>query len=156
KSVGEVMAIGRTFKEALQKGVRSLEIGRDGLGPMERDADGNFRGYDADTDLHDLLRVPNRDRLFAVYEALLRGDDPATICQLTGYEPWFVAQIAEIAQFEQTLTKLDADSLRQAKRMGFSDSHLARIVRRRATTDNPVQVDLHSLNGAGGVIDEVA
>src|SRR5690606_9859249 len=85
KSVGEVMAIGRTFKEALQKGVRSLEIGRDGLGPMERDADGNFRGYDADTDLHDLLRVPNRDRLFAVYEALLRGDDPATICQLTGY-----------------------------------------------------------------------
>ncbi len=54
KSVGEVMAIGRTFKEALQKAVRSLEIGRDGLGPVERDADGHFKGYEADVALHDL------------------------------------------------------------------------------------------------------
>ncbi len=52
--------------------------------------------------LHDLLRIPNRDRLFAVYEALLRGDSQATICQLTGYDPWFVAQIGEIVDFEQT------------------------------------------------------
>ncbi|HMN30176.1 MAG TPA: carbamoyl-phosphate synthase large subunit, partial [Caldilineaceae bacterium] len=65
KSVGEAMAIGRTFKEALQKGVRSLEIGRAGFGPVERDADGHFKGYDPSTTLHDLLRVPNRDRLFA-------------------------------------------------------------------------------------------
>ncbi len=73
KSVGEVMSIGRTFKEALQKGVRSPEIDRDGLGLMVRDENGHFRGYEPGVSLHDLLRVPNRDRLFAVYEALMRG-----------------------------------------------------------------------------------
>lgn len=131
KSVGEVMAIGRTFKEALQKGARSLEIGRDGLGPVERDKDGRFKGYDANASLSDLLRIPNRDRLFATYEALLRGDDVTTICQLTRFDPWFVEQMAEIADFERNLTALDADTLRQAKRMGFSDSQLARILNKR-------------------------
>ena len=76
KSVGEAMAIGRTFKEALQKGIRSLEIDRDGLGPLERGPNGHFKGYDPATSLHDLLRIPNRDRIFAVYEALKRGDEP--------------------------------------------------------------------------------
>ena len=131
KSVGEVMAIGRTFKEALQKAVRSLEIGRDGLGPVEQDADGHFKGYDADVALHDLLRVPNRDRLFAVYEALLRGDSQATVSQLSGFDPWFAAQIGEIAAMEQQLSILDADILREAKRMGFGDRQLARIVHGR-------------------------
>jgi carbamoyl-phosphate synthase large subunit len=131
KSVGEAMAIGRTFKESLQKAVRSLEIGRDGLGVMERDATDGYRGYEASTTLHDLLRNPNRDRLFAVYEALLRGENQATIAQLTGYDPWFVAQIGEIAAFEQALTMLDRATLRKAKRLGFSDRQLARIVNRR-------------------------
>jgi carbamoyl-phosphate synthase large subunit len=90
KSVGEVMAIGRTFKEALQKGVRSLEIGRDGLGPLERDAAGQIKGYGPNMELHDLLRIPNRDRLFATYESLKRGDTVATICQITNFDPWFV------------------------------------------------------------------
>jgi carbamoyl-phosphate synthase large subunit len=116
KSVGEAMAMGRTFKEALQKGIRSLEIGRAGFGPVERDgsaehsprsADGHFKGYDASTTLHDLLRIPNRDRLFAVYEALKAGDSPTTVCQLTHFDPWFVAQIAEIVEFEQNLVGLD-------------------------------------------------
>ena len=101
-SVGEVMAIGRTFKEALQKSVRSLEIGRDGLGPVERDENGSFSGYGPDVSLHDLLRIPNRDRLFAVYEALARGDSQALICQLTGYDPWFVNQISEIVEHERS------------------------------------------------------
>ena len=127
KSVGEVMAIGRTFKEALQKGIRSLEIGRNGLGPVERGADGHFLGYDSDVSLHDLLRVPNRDRIFAVYEALFRGDSPATVCQLTGYDPWFTMQIAELIEFERTITCVDADTLLQAKRLGFSDSQVARM-----------------------------
>ena len=131
KSVGEVMAIGRTFKEALQKGVRSLEIGRDGLGPLERDGAGHIRGYDAQTTVKDLLRIPNRDRLFAVYETLLAGESLATICQITRFDPWFVAQMAEIADFERGLTSLDAVSLRQAKRLGFSDSQLARIVNQK-------------------------
>jgi carbamoyl-phosphate synthase large subunit len=129
KSVGEAMAIGRTFKEALQKAVRSLEIGRDGLGPVERDAEGRFRGFEPETTLHDLMRVPNRDRLFAVYEALLRGEKEATISQLTGFDPWFVAQMGEIAAFERNLDTLDARTLRRAKRMGFSDGQIARIVR---------------------------
>ena len=146
KSVGEAMAIGRTFKEALQKGIRSLEIGRDGFGPVERDGDGRFKGYDANVSLHDLLRIPNRDRLFAVYEALKRGDSQATVCQLTHYDPWFVAQIQEIIDFENSLRQLDAETLRQAKRLGFSDSQLARIVKQKPenreqkteTTQSPV------------------
>jgi carbamoyl-phosphate synthase large subunit len=135
KSVGEAMAIGRTFKEALQKAVRSLEIGRDGLGVLARDAEDGYKGYDAGVTLHDLLRIPNRDRLFAVYEALLRGESQATIAQLTGYDPWFVAQMAEIAAFEQSLTTLDRATLRKAKRLGFSDRQLARIVNEKVIGD---------------------
>ena len=134
KSVGEAMAIGRTFKEALQKAVRSLEIGRDGLGPIERDADGAIRGYEPGTTLQDLLRIPNRDRLFAVYEALLAGESQTTVAQLTGYDPWFVAQMQEIADFENGLTALDRSTLRKAKRLGFSDRQLARIVKRKFET----------------------
>jgi len=145
KSVGEVMAIGRTFKEALQKGARSLEIGRDGLGPVERDGEGHFKGYEPNTELHDLLRIPNRDRLFATYEALLRGDDIATVCQITRFDPWFVTQIAEIADFERSLAELDKATLRQAKRLGFSDAQLARIIKMRmadgAWRDEPQPVD---------------
>jgi carbamoyl-phosphate synthase large subunit len=140
KSVGEAMAMGRTFKEALQKGVRSLEIGRDGLGPMERDEQGNYRGYEPGTTLHDLLRVPNRDRLFATYEALVRGESQTTICQLTGYDPWFVAQMGEIIEFEKQVEVLDAASFRKAKRMGFSDSQLARLARRRAAEGNSIRL----------------
>ena len=127
KSVGEVMAMGRTFKEALQKGVRGLEIGRDGLGPVIRDEDGNLKGYPAGTDLHELLHTPNRDRLFAVYEVLKRGEDPSVVSQLTGYDPWFVAQMQEIVAFEKSISALDAATLRRAKRMGFSDGQIARI-----------------------------
>ena len=127
KSVGEAMAIGRTFKEAVQKGIRSLEIGRDGFGGLQRNADGTFKGYAPDITLHDLLRLPNRDRLFAVYDALKQGDDVATIAQLTGYDPWFVHQLWEIVDFEKHIKTLDATTLRRAKRMGFSDSQLARI-----------------------------
>jgi len=153
KSVGEVMAIGRTFKEALQKAARSLEIARDGLGPVERDKEGNFKGYDAHTELHDLLRIPNRDRLFATYEALLRGDDVTTICQLTRFDPWFVTQMAEIADFERSLTTLDAETIRQAKRLGFSDSQLARIANRANTQDAAQsEMDVRALRKSLGLL----
>ncbi len=146
KSVGEVMAIGRTFKEALQKGVRSLEIGRDGLGPLTRDGDGQLKGYAPDATAEELMRVPNRDRLFAVYERLLEaerdapGDEPAEDWLADNaalrecseiYDPWFVAQMQEIARSQISIERagqLDAWTLRQAKRMGFSDAQLARIV----------------------------
>jgi len=152
KSVGEVMAIGRTIKEALQKGSRSLEIGRDGLGPVERDADGNFKGYEPNTTLHDLLRIPNRDRLFATYEALLRGDDITTVCQLTRFDPWFVTQMAEIADFERNLTALDAATLRQAKRLGFSDAQLARILRKQAPETAATEAQIRALRTAAGLL----
>ena len=146
KSVGEVMAIGRTFKEALQKGVRSLEIGRDGLGPLTRDSDGQLKGYAPDATAEELMRVPNRDRLFAVYERLLEaereapGDEPAEAWLADNaalrecseiYDPWFVAQMQEIARSQISIEnagQLDAWTLRQAKRMGFSDAQLARIL----------------------------
>lgn len=143
KSVGEVMAIGRTFKEALQKGVRSLEIGRDGLGPLPRDNDGQLKGYAAGTAATDLLHIPNRDRIFAVFERLLEAErerpasgepsvDDAALRECSEiYDPWFVAQMQEIARFQITLEqggRLDAWTLRRAKRMGFSDAQIARIV----------------------------
>ncbi len=146
KSVGEVMAIGRTFKEALQKGVRSLEIGRDGLGPLTRDGDGQLKGHAPGASAADVMRVPNRDRLFAVFERLLAserkvaGDGPAQDRQADYealrecseiYDPWFVAQMQEIARFQVSIERtgrLDEWTLRQAKRMGFSDAQLARIL----------------------------
>ncbi len=131
KSVGEAMAIGRTFKEALQKGVRSLEIGRDGFSGLNCNGDGTFKGYAPEVTLRDLLQHPNRDRLFAVYDALQQGDDVSTISQLTGYDPWFVHQLWEIVDFEKKIKDLDETTLRRAKRMGFSDSQLARIVNQR-------------------------
>ena len=144
KSVGEVMAIGRTFKEALQKGVRSLEIGRDGLGPLTRDEKGQLKGYAPDASAAELMRVPNRDRLFAVFERLLeaeRGEgtgaeggaaDEAALRECSEiYDPWFVAQMQEIARFQVSIERageLDAWTMRQAKRMGFSDAQIARIL----------------------------
>ena len=144
KSVGEVMAIGRTFKEALQKGVRSLEIGRDGLGPLTRDEKGQLKGYAPDASAAELMRVPNRDRLFAVFERLLeaeRGEgtgaeggaaDEAALRECSEiYDPWFVAQMQEIARFQigiERAGQLDAWTMRQAKRMGFSDAQIARVV----------------------------
>ncbi len=146
KSVGEVMAIGRTFKEALQKGVRSLEIGRDGLGPLTRDGDGQLKGYAPGATAADLMHVPNRDRLFAVYERLLEAEreapgsesaeelqaDNAALRECSEiYDPWFVAQMQEIARAQISIERagqLDSWSMRQAKRMGFSDAQLARVL----------------------------
>ena len=155
KSVGEVMAIGRTFKESLQKGVRSLEIGRDGLGPLTRDGDGQLKGYAPGTSAADLMRVPNRDRLFAVFERLLEAERKVSIDGTTEdrqadnsalracseiYDPWFVAQMQEIARFQVSIERagqLDAWTLRQAKRMGFSDAQLARILNDAESQDFP-------------------
>ena len=179
KSVGEVMAIGRTFKEALQKGVRSLEIGRDGLGPLPRDGDGQLKGYAPGTSATDLLHIPNRDRLFAVFERLLQaererpvasdrsaddwqaGDSALRECSEI-YDPWFVAQMQEIAGFQISIERagqLDAWTLRQAKRMGFSDAQLARIVNEApsqspASGDSPqvTEADMRALRHRLGVL----
>ena len=126
KSVGEVMAIGRTFKEALGKGVRGLEMGLDGLWDPELI-------YSLDD-----LRTPTRERLFQVYAALLGGHTVEEIANLSGYDPWFVDQMAQMAELQNqlgqySLDTISTDALRQAKRYGFSDAGLARLFGHNAT-----------------------
>jgi carbamoyl-phosphate synthase large subunit len=125
KSVGEVMAIGRTFKEALQKAVRSLEQDRAGLG-LDRPVP------DLET-LRDRLRVPNADRLLYLAEAMRQGLGRDEIAGLTRIDPWFLAQMEELIAFEETFrgnVDLSRDTLRRAKRLGFSDRRLAELAGR--------------------------
>jgi carbamoyl-phosphate synthase large subunit len=128
KSVGEAMAIGRTFVEALQKGFRSLEVDLHGLG-----ADG---GREIPLpELREQLGRPTEDRLRLVEQALFQGLDEDEVVSLSRIDPWFVHQIAQIAGARRDLAALgsldavDAARLRAAKRMGFSDLQLARILR---------------------------
>jgi carbamoyl-phosphate synthase large subunit len=120
KSVGEVMSIGRTFKEALQKGVRSLETGRFGLG-----ADG-FDEID-DAVLEEKLSVPNQDRIFYIKRALETGMPIEEVYRLTGVDPWFLDQILELTEFETEfkLKPFNKAALAQAKRLGYSDVQIA-------------------------------
>jgi carbamoyl-phosphate synthase large subunit len=119
KSVGEVMAIGRTFPEALLKGWRALETGGDTL-PEPATAD----------ELEPLrlaLREPSPDRLRDIFRVLACGEAPATISELTGIDPWFLHQMQRITAFDAKLrgARWDDALVRQAKRLGFSDRHLA-------------------------------
>ncbi|MFI5363397.1 MAG: carbamoyl-phosphate synthase large subunit, partial [Elusimicrobiota bacterium] len=119
KSVGEAMAIGRTFKEALQKALRGLESGKKGLEPGG--------GCDDET-LLQRIATPNSARLYHVMTALTRGFAVERIAEVSKIDPWFLNQMKEIAEFEKTITNtpLDADFLRAAKRLGFSDAQIAR------------------------------
>jgi carbamoyl-phosphate synthase large subunit len=122
KSVGEVMAIGRTFKEALQKAIRSLEQDRYGLGLPGEDPD-------AET-LRDRLRVPNADRVLYIAEAFRRRMATEEVAALTRVDPWFLAQIRELVEFEEAFRRapdLSAAGLRRAKRLGFADRRLAEL-----------------------------
>jgi carbamoyl-phosphate synthase large subunit len=124
-SVGECMAIGRTFREALQKAFRSLEKGRYGVG-----ADG--AGRDSLPDIRQALRAPSSIRLFHIRQALMSGMAPDAVARLTGIDPWFVGQIAEIVRMEGQLrafsiADLPTDLLRLAKRNGFADAQIAHL-----------------------------
>jgi carbamoyl-phosphate synthase large subunit len=119
KSVGEVMAIGRTFKEALQKAVRSLEQDRWGL-TLGRPV--------VAEELRDLLRAPTPDRLFAIGDAYRAGLATEELHALTQIDPWFLEQIAEIVAFETRVAAIGTDDpalLRRAKELGFADRRLA-------------------------------
>ena len=126
KSVGEVMAIGRTFTEALQKGFRSLEQDRRFLG------DGVPSG--TRDELLSALAEPTEARLHVVAAALSSGIDIDTIAGITRIDPWFLDQMARITETEGALVAagslgaLDADTMRAAKRTGFSDDQIARAV----------------------------
>ncbi len=124
QSVGEAMAIGRTFPEALQKALRSLETGRLGLGA---DPASDQMEKLSGPQLSELLAIPNPDRVVAVGEALRRGWSPEKVCGLTAYDPWFAHQIGEIVQLREELwIRGPQDDLwGDAKRYGFSDAQLS-------------------------------
>jgi carbamoyl-phosphate synthase large subunit len=126
RSVGEVMAIGRTFKESLGKALRSLEKGVVGL----------LGDYDAHDDvaLEAALRIPTESRLFAVDAALTRGWSVERVACLSGYDPWFCDQLLQIVELRrelqgrETVANLDDRLLRRAKRAGFSDACIGRVL----------------------------
>ncbi|HOD47925.1 MAG TPA: carbamoyl-phosphate synthase large subunit, partial [Opitutaceae bacterium] len=129
KSVGEAMAIGRTFKESLQKALRSLEIGARGFG-----GGGKF-GTDDLPDMQTIqakLATPNAERIFYIRYAFMAGLTIDDVFELTQIDPWFLHQLHEIFEMEQQLRKqvltlIDTDLLRRAKKFGFSDAQLAYI-----------------------------
>ncbi len=125
KSVGEAMAIGRTFAEALGKAIRSLEIGRDGLD------DG--RGTLPMSELLEKLREPTWERIFHLRRALVAGLSVEELGSLTRIDPWFLAAVEEMVSAERALAGRTVDSIsreewRRAKRLGLSDGALARAV----------------------------
>jgi len=129
KSVGEVMAIGRTFSESLQKALRGLETGRTGLNPGGVDF-ANDEGMEV---LKRELRQPGPDRLFHVGDAFRAGLSLENIFDLTKIDPWFLAAIEDIIATENDVREagiaaLDAPRLRELKRMGFSDARLAQLL----------------------------
>ena len=143
KSVGEAMAIGRTFKESLQKALRSLEIGRFGLG-----ADGKDDAPDLET-IKKKLRIPCAERIFHLRYALQAGLTVEDIYELTKIDRWFLEHIRLIVEEEARIAKLSAPlgaaDLRRAKKFGYSDRQLAHLT---GTTE----ADVRSQRKAAGIV----
>jgi len=123
KSVGEVMAIGRTFKESLQKALRSLEIGSFGLEPQQRIGDRNS----ALEDLRGEIHRPSSHRLFHLAQALRLGMPRDEAFRLTHIDPWFIDAVAEVVASEQRVARepLSESYFREFKAMGYSDRRIA-------------------------------
>lgn len=132
KSVGETMAIGRTFKESFQKALRGLEVGSFGLGCDGKDLWGTAKQPSQD-DIRAKLATPNADRVWYVRYALKSGMTLEQIHSLTNIDPWFLDQLQEIVEMEDHLrsfadvTAVDDATLRKAKQFGFSDRQLATL-----------------------------
>ena len=127
RAVGEVMSIGKTYKEAFQKAIRSLETGRYGLGFAK-----NYHDMSLD-ELMKLLEKPSSERQFILYEAIRKGADSESLFQLTKIKHWFLDQMRELVEEEEALLQLagtvpDKATLLQAKQDGFSDKYLAQIL----------------------------
>jgi carbamoyl-phosphate synthase large subunit len=138
KSVGEVMAIGRTFQESFQKALRGLEVGVDGLDEVSTDIDR----------IKKELGEPGPERIWYVGDAFRQGLSVEEVFQLSKIDPWFLVQIADIIRREQALAgrnlaDLDRDMLFQLKRRGFSDRRLARLL---ATDQHAVRAYRQALN----------
>ena len=126
KSTGEVMAIGRTFEESLQKAVRSLDIKRQGICADTR------KTWPLDN-IREGLRTPTHDRLFQLYDALKRGMPVDEINEISGVNTWFLHKLNVILEMEKTLERLDStnisdDTILRAKRLGFSDYQLSQLL----------------------------
>ncbi len=130
KSVGEAMAIGRTFKEALQKAIRSLEVDRYGLDPHPSLAQGEPEETVAQ--IRERLRRPDADRLWHLADGLRMGISVEELHALTGIDPWFLCQMKDILAVEDRLAReprpLAAAVLREAKQAGFSDHRLGQLM----------------------------
>ncbi len=138
KSVGEVMAMGRTFQESFQKALRGLEVGVDGLNQKTTDRER----------IEEELGEPGPERIWYVGDAFAQGFSIDEVHQLTRIDPWFLVQIKEIVDLElaldkMTLADLDAESLRSLKRKGFSDRRLAYLLE---TTEAEIRKLRHSFN----------
>ena len=149
KSVGETMAIGRTFKEALQKALRGLETGRAGLGCDGKD--GEFMDMTRDA-LARAVATPSDRRIFAVRAAFERGLTVEEIHELSGIEPWFLREMEELSAFARHLRDdvggldrlaADPELFRQAKAFGFSDRQLAHLL---GADEDGVRATRHAAN----------
>jgi len=127
RAVGEAMSIGKNYKEAFQKSIRSLEIGRHGLGFAK-----NFNKLPLEQ-LLGLLTYPSSERQFILYEALRKGASIQTLYEKTRIKAWFLQQMAELVAFEEEILKykgkkLPDKLLKQAKKDGFADKYLAKLL----------------------------
>ncbi len=127
QAVGEVMSIGKTYKEGLQKAIRSLEIGRYGLGFAE---DFNKKSLD---ELMTLLKHPSSERQFIMYEALRKGAEIDVLYRKTYIKPWFILQMKELVELEEKILSYKGKTLPdelfiQAKKDGFADKYLSQLL----------------------------
>ena len=134
KSVGEVMAIGRSFAEAVQKACQSLENEAVGLGYY-----GKSLMYAEE--VIEYIKIPKWDRIFRIKDALMIGVSVRRICESTGIDRWFIYQIQKICDCEKELLKVNietisSDLLKKAKRLGFSDEQIARIMKDGSTDED--------------------
>ncbi len=153
KAVGESMSIGRNFREALQKGIRSLEIGRHGLGSDGKDRWNAFHEFtDEEKELiREKVSVADDDRIFYVRYAMLAGFSVDEISRLSKIDPWFLHNIKEIVDMEKKMLdfagsgKLPADILEGAKRSGFSDRQISILI-------NKPEQDVRKMRKENGIV----
>ena len=127
RAVGEVMSIGKTYKEAFQKAIRSLEIGRYGLGGVKKFADLSLK------ELMSMLHAPSSERQFIMYEAIRKGADLNELYDITRIKPYFLEQMKELVEEEEEIKKhkgglLPTDLLEKAKKDGFADRYLSQLL----------------------------
>lgn len=144
KSVGETMAIGRTFKEALQKGLRSLEIKKSGLeslGAGSPELDENGR-----ESLYAKLRAASPERIFLLADAFRSGIELDKVHELTSVDKWFLHNIREIVEMEEFLKarkdRLDKETIHEAKKMGFSDRQIALLIGKKEEEISSLRISL--------------